>query len=115
MAPELRELTYEDRLKEMNITTLEKRRERGDLINVYKMVTGMDRSGKDLLRRDTDTTRGHNKKLKKEHCKRDIKKYSFPHRAVSKWNELDEEIVNADSVHGFKARLNKGRYQGVHQ
>ena len=30
MVPELEELTYEERLKEMHLTTLEERRERGD-------------------------------------------------------------------------------------
>ena len=33
MVPELRELTYKDRLKEMGLPTLQDRRERGDLIN----------------------------------------------------------------------------------
>ena len=32
MVPELRELTYEDRLKEMGLPTLQDRRERGGLI-----------------------------------------------------------------------------------
>ena len=41
MLPELRELTYEDRLKEMGLPTLQDRRERGDLITLYKIVNGM--------------------------------------------------------------------------
>ena len=96
----------------MALTSLENRRERGDLINVYKMVYGMDRTGEDLLKLDKRATRGHGKKLKKERCVRDVKKYSFPHRAVELWNGLDESIVNAVSVHSFKARLDKIRYQG---
>ena len=112
MAPELKDLGYEERLKEMALTTLENRRERGDLINIYKMVYGMDRTGEDLLKLETRDTRGHGKKLKKERYVRDIKKYSFPHRAVELWNGLDEGIVNAASVHCFKARLDKVRYQG---
>lgn len=112
MAPELKDLNYEERLKEMALITLESRRERGDLINVYKMVQGMDKCGRDLLKRDTRATRGHGKKLKKERCIRDKKKYSFPHRTVDLWNGLDEDIVNAESVHCFKARLDKARYQG---
>ena len=112
MAPELRDLNYEERLKEMALTTLESRRERGDLINVYKMVHGMDKSGMDLIKLDTRVSRGHGKKLKKESCRRDRKKYSFPHRTVDVWNGLEEDIVNADSVHCFKAGLDKIRYQG---
>ena len=35
MVPELGELTYEDRLREMGLPTLQDRRERGDLITLY--------------------------------------------------------------------------------
>ena len=37
MVPELEDLTYEERLKEMHLTTLKERRERGDLITIYKI------------------------------------------------------------------------------
>ena len=107
LVPELREMTYMERLKKMEIPTLESRRERGDLISVYKMVNGLDRMGEDLLELDGGNTRGHGKKLKKERCIRDIKKYSFPHRVVNIWNGLEEDVVNAISVHKFKAELDK--------
>merc|ERR1711980_58116 len=53
----------------MQITSLECRRERGDLINVYKMVNGLDRVGRELLRLDGGAMRGHGKKLRKERMK----------------------------------------------
>ena len=37
MMPELEELTYEERLKEVHLTTL-KEREIGDLITIYKLM-----------------------------------------------------------------------------
>ena len=43
MVPELSELTYEDRLREMGLTTLQDRRERGDLITLYKIVNGIEK------------------------------------------------------------------------
>ena len=107
LVPELRDLTYEERLKELALPTLERRRVRGDLISVYRMVNGMDKMGEDLLKLDTGTTRGHSKKLKKERCMKDIKKYSFPHRVVNTWNGLDEDVVNAINVNKFKAELDR--------
>ena len=43
MVPELKELTYEDRLKEMGLPTLQDRRERDDLITLYKIVNGIEK------------------------------------------------------------------------
>ena len=35
MVPELEDTTYEERLREIHLTTLKERRERGDLITIY--------------------------------------------------------------------------------
>ena len=42
LVPELRNLEYSDRLRELNLYTLEQRRERGDLIEAYKIITGKE-------------------------------------------------------------------------
>ena len=107
----LRNDTYEERLKKLGLTTLEERRERGDLIALYRMQEGMEKLDReDLILQDRTVTRGNSKKLKKSVCKRDIKKYSFPQRSVSVWNSLDEEIVCAKTIHEFKAKLDVKRY-----
>ena len=41
MAPELEDLPYEERLKEMHLTTL-KKREIGDLITIYKLMNNLE-------------------------------------------------------------------------
>ena len=41
----------------------------------------------------TGRTRGHSLKLVKCRCNKDIRKYFFSHRVVSKWNMLDNDSV----------------------
>ena len=114
MVPELEELTYEERLKEMNLPTLKERRERGDLITIYKLVNDIEKIDReDLLlkgQRETGNLRGHGSKLRKGICLKNTKKFSFPHRNIDTWNGLNEEIVTAASVHKFKTKLDKNRY-----
>ena len=38
LVPELRELPYETRCKQLSLTTLQQRRHRGDLIETYKII-----------------------------------------------------------------------------
>ena len=99
-----RDLLYEKSLSRLN-QSLEKRRERGDFIAVY-------RASKDLERIDTEdlfvwndrNTRGHEKKLKRTICMRQ-KNYSFPYRIIEAWNKLDAELINARIIHDFKSEL----------
>ena len=42
MVIEIRSLEYEDRLLELKLTTLEMRRKRGDMIQIYKIFNGID-------------------------------------------------------------------------
>jgi len=43
MLPGLEGKTYEERLRELGLFSLERRRMKGDLIEVYKMMRGIDR------------------------------------------------------------------------
>ncbi len=48
MVPELKDLSYMDRLKEMQLTTLQEQRER-DLISVYKLINELEKVDRDDL------------------------------------------------------------------
>ena len=54
-------------LKALNLTTLEERRERGDLIETYKIVTGKEKVDKEKFfkLRDNTNTRGNSMKIYK--------------------------------------------------
>ena len=86
MVPELKDLEYEERLKEIELPTLQDRRKRGDLITMYKIVNNMEKIDKQdlvtLKGEGIGGRRGHSRKIRKSHCSSDIKKYSFPHRIV---------------------------------
>ncbi len=43
LVPELRGMSYEDRLRELHLTSLEDRRARGDMITTYNIIRGIDR------------------------------------------------------------------------
>ncbi len=110
MSPSLADLTYEERLDRLGLTTLEERRKGGDLITLYKYVQGIDCTDRDnFLVKDEGELRGHDKKLKKTRCRKDIKKYSFPYRCVDEWNKLDREIVDSVSIHSFREKIDKYR------
>jgi len=60
-------LSYEGRFKVTGLPTLEERRIRGDLIEIYKMLNGLDKVDykKFLNISELSKTRGHKKKLYK--------------------------------------------------
>ena len=64
----------------------------------------------DMFQIDTrERSRGHSLKLVKCRCNKDIRKYFVSHRALSKWNMLDNDTVMAKTVNGFKTKLERER------
>ena len=109
LIPMLHGMSYEERLKHCNLTTLETRRLRGDQIEVFKImhgIEGVDREKFFKLKAER-RTRGHNLALNKEQCRLDIRKYAFSQRTIDQWNRLPEECVNSTSVNMFKNRIDK--------
>ena len=96
MVPELN-LTWEERLKEMQLSTLEKRRDRGNFTIIYKLKTNLEETDrKNLIFRrkgEAGSSRKHKKKLQKEFCLNDTKRTSFHQRSISTWNGLKDENV----------------------
>ena len=104
----LRDFSYPLRLKNLGLPTLEYRRSRADIVQVYKLINRIDSTSVDLLGRGRPTvTRGHNKKITKKRSRLNLRKNFFSNRIVNTWNKLPEEVVNAQSINAFKNRLNK--------
>ena len=79
------------------------------MLQVFKFLTGRNSlSNCNCLKVSADSrVRGHNRKLVKCFCRRDIRKYCFSHRVVNEWNSLPEWVVNSISVNCFKINIDK--------
>ena len=107
----LKDLPYKDRLKKMNLPTLQYRRYRGDMIEVYKMTHGISDVQNILkLRADNQINRestAHPFSIVKEKFKKDIRKFFFKERVTDQWNNLPLNVVTAPTLNTFKNRLDK--------
>ena len=86
MIPRLRDLSYEIRLFQCGLTTLETRRLRGDQIEVFKIVNGYEDVDRNMFfkLKEGSRTKGHKAALVKEQCMLDIRKNSFSHRVINR-------------------------------
>jgi len=109
MIPHLKNVPYEKRLKELKLWSLEDRRIRADLIEVFKITHGLSSlSLGTFFVLDTDSrTRGHPWKLKKRRMNTDMRRHFFSERIINWWNKLDRETVCVSTVNNFKNRLQR--------
>ena len=103
--PGLSNLSYEKRLRKINIPTLAYRRS----IETYKLLTGKydPEVSKFIKLREDSYTRGHMYKIYKSRPRLNVRKYSFCLRVVDLWNSLPSSVVEAKTVESFERRLDK--------
>ena len=101
------QLSYEERLRELGLLSLEKRRLQGDLIVAFQYLKGAYKlEGERLfLRVDSGRTRRNGLKLRQGWFRLDIRRKFFTQRVVTHWYRLPKEVVDVPSLEAFKARL----------
>ena len=100
-------LSYEERLSWLGLYSLEFRRVRGDLIETYKILTGLERV--DLERMfpmvGESRTRGHNLRIRGKPFRAEVRRNFFTQRVVNVWNSLPQNVVEAKTLSDFKNKL----------
>ena len=110
MIPEIKNLSYPERLKYLNLPTLAYRRARGDMIEVFKIISNIYNSNSTeqiLTIRDKKhiSLRGHQFTLDHNRLYTSARKRYFGNRVTNTWNSLPDYIVGAFSLNVFKNLL----------
>ena len=105
----MKELEYDMNLKTLKLPSLEYRRRRGDMIEVYKILNGAydSKHTNSLLKINHSNTRGHPFKLTKESVNTNLLRNFFSNRIINHWNSLPEKAVLSSSVNSFKTSIDQ--------
>ena len=105
----LKDLPYEERLDKLQLFSLKRRRERGDMIFMYKLFNGhINIDPKKLFAMHSDDrTRGHCFKIKTPRIYTDNRRYYFTTRVVGPWNNLPNYGIYSNSIPEFKRNYDK--------
>ena len=112
MVPECRDMDYDQRLMFLGLSSLEDRRRRGDLIQVFKIMHGFDDLSREMFfKLESEVhghhTRGHNLKIATKYARTSTRASFFDLRVINEWNALPQRVVSCRSISAFKAALDR--------
>ena len=102
----VRNESYPVRLKRLNLPSLVYRIKRADMIQLYRIMTGIDNlQSSKFIRMEKGITRGHIFKAFKPRASSRIKRNTLGYRAINEWNTLSNSLVSSENINQFKTRL----------
>ena len=91
----------------LGIPTLEYRRLREDVVEVYKILNQIDRIDPNkFFTMSNLPTRGNSLEIFKRRSRLKVRASVFSNRVSDVWNSLPNNVVTAGSLNSFKSRLN---------
>jgi hypothetical protein len=106
--------TYEEKLKELGLPTLEKRRYRADLLQLYKILNDIDSVESRTWFKVVNFERPNTRAINSDHGvinfliptkRNELSKNFFCTRVAKYWNDLPVIVKKASSISIFKKRL----------
>ena len=109
----MKNLSYNERLTRLKLPSLEYRRLRGDIIQVYKIVNGdydplTTQSLFNITNYNTNninTRQNNSTKLYKKRISTSLYHNFFTNRVINIWNSLPQEVVNVDTLSKLKNKI----------
>ena len=114
---------YKERLSAVGLTTLEERRDRGDLIQTYKLIKGLEQVDNHCIPKSAphlgtsgpaSALRGKNNLVRESFRAKDnnqncrattIRHHFLTKRVVPLWNRLPNNVTSAQTLNAFKMNL----------
>ena len=117
LIPHLHDLPYEDRLRALNLPSMEYRRKRGDMLQCFKVMNGLVRiEAKDLFTpTPLASTRGHHQRVLRQQSHKASRTNSFSQRTIRNWNSLPQDVITAPSVDAFKNRIDNAWKEKIYK
>ena len=114
IVPCLKNLDYSVRLTAIGITSLKRRRDRGDLIQMFKITSGQNAVSlhalsniqvREPLDAPSANLRHIKPRLTRQICNVKARENFFTNRIANNWNNLPDSIVYSSSTNNFKNNL----------
>lgn len=107
---------YEERLRILNLETLELRRLKNDLLYAFKILKGFVNLDTENLftMSHNSLTRGHKFKfyISSDNFKK-CRHQFFSNRIIKVWNALPANVINCNSINQFKLLLDKVNFSSI--